>query len=131
MDEPVWLQRAWVDFLHAQQLKRFGGLMGTRDEGALDSALQRARYRWAHAGEEDVCILAAAYGFGLARSLGYSDGNKRVAFVAMVLFLELNGLILDAPEPEVVMVMNEVAAGARDEQALAAWLRDFVSPTGL
>lgn len=128
--EPLWLRREWVDALHFQQLKRFGGLYGVRDEGAIESALARARNQWEYAEERDIAALAAAYGFGLTRSHGYSDGNKRVGFVAMAVFLELNGQELDAPEPEVVRVMVGVASGDVPEAELAGWLRDHLLPTG-
>jgi len=126
--EPLWLRRQWVDALHFQQLKRFGGLYGIRDEGAIESALARARNQWEYAEERDIAALAAAYGFGLTRSHGYSDGNKRVGFVAMAVFLELNGRELDAPEPEVVRVMLGVASGDVAEPELADWLRRHLLP---
>ena len=128
--EPLWLRRAWVDALHFQQLKRFGGLFGVRDEGAIESALARARNQWEYAEERDIAALAAAYGFGLTRSHGYSDGNKRVGFMAMAVFLDLNGRELDAPEPEVVQVMVGVASGEISEPELATWLRGHLRGVG-
>lgn len=128
MTEPRWLRRAWVDALHFQQLKRFGGLYGIRDEGAIESALARARNQWEYGEVRDIAALAAAYGFGLARSHGYSDGNKRIAFVAMVVFLELNGYDLSAPEGSVVQTMLAVAAGDATETVLTAWVREHLHP---
>jgi death-on-curing protein len=128
--EPLWL-RAWGDALHFQQLKRLGGLFGVRDDGAIESALARARNQWEYAEQRDIAELAAAYGFGLTRSHGYSDGNKRVGFMAMAVFLDLNGWELDAPEPEVVQVMVAVAAGDLGEPELAAWLRQHLRGVGL
>jgi death on curing protein len=130
MTEPRWLRRDWVDALHFQQLKRFGGLYGVRDEGAVESALARARNQWEYAEERDIAALAAAYGFGLARSHGYSDGNKRIAFMAMAVFLDLNGWELDAPQADVVRIMLAVAAGELAEHELAAWIRQTVRPIG-
>jgi len=127
--QPLWLQRAWVDALHFQQLKRFGGLFGVRDDGAIESALARARNQWEYAEERDIAALGAAYGFGLTRSHGYSDGNKRVGFVAMAVFLELNGWELDAPEAEVVRIMLAVAAGGASEPDLAGWVRQYLLPS--
>jgi death-on-curing protein len=129
--EPLWLQRAWVDALHFQQLKRFGGLYGIRDDGAIDSALARARNQWEYAQGRDPANLGAAYGFGLTRSHGYSDGNKRVGFMAMAVFLELNGWELNAPEPEVVRIMLAVAAGEATEPELADWVRQHLLPLRL
>ena len=124
--EPLWLRRPWVDALHFQQLKRFGGLYGIRDENALESALARPRHQWLYNRERDMAVLAAAYGYGLTRSHGYSDGNKRIGFMAMAVFLSLNGWELDAAEPEVVRVMLSVAAGEMPEPALAAWVREHM-----
>jgi death-on-curing protein len=126
--EPLWLDRRWVDALHFQQLSRFGGLHGIRDEGAIESALGRARNQWAYAGERSLPKLAAAYAFGLSRNHGYNDGNKRIAFMAMAVFLDLNGLELVAEEPDVVRVMLSLAAGDVAEEELAAWIADHVSP---
>lgn len=126
MKEPVWLKREWVDALHFQQLKRFGGAYGVRDDGAVESALARPRNRWAHDDASDLAALAAEYGFGLAGNHGYVDGNKRVAFLAMVVFLELNGLSLEASETDVVRTIIGLAAGDLDQPALADWLRSHV-----
>lgn len=123
MTEPVWLERRWVDALHFQQLRRFGGGHGTRDGGAVESALARPRNPWEYAEERDPAALAVAYAFGLARNHGYVDGNKRIAFVAAAVFLELNGWELDAPEPDVVRTMLALAAGELGEEEVAGWLR--------
>jgi len=127
--EPLWLRRDWLDALHFQQLKRFGGLYGIRDEGAIESALGRPVNQWAYGQAEDVAALAAAYGFGLCRGHGYSDGNKRIAFMAMAVFLDVNDWALEAPEPEVVVTMLGVATGEISEADLAAWLREHIQAT--
>jgi death-on-curing protein len=126
--EPVWLRRSWVDALHFQQLSRFGGLFGVRDEGAIESALARARNQWEYAEERDLARLAAAYGYGLTRNHGYSDGNKRIGFVAMAVFLDVNGWEIEAPEPEVVRIMLAVADGSLGEEALGDWVRRHLQP---
>jgi death-on-curing protein len=126
--EPLWLRRAWVDAVHFQQLKRFGGLYGVRDDGAIESALARPRNHWECTEDHDIAGLAAAYAYGLARSHGYSDGNKRIGFMAMAIFLDLNGWSMEADEPEVVPVMLGVAAGEIDEETLAAWIRERIRP---
>jgi len=124
--EPLWLAREWLDALHFQQLKRFGGLYGVRDDGAIESALARPINQWVYEQTHELTRLAAAYGYGLARSHGYSDCNKRVAFMAMAVFLDLNGWIVEAPEAEVVKVMLSVAAGEMSEPALDSWLRSHI-----
>ncbi len=127
MDEPVWLRRRDCDAIHFDQLQQHGGIPGVRDENALESALGRPRNRWAYQPDSDLAAVAAAYGYGLATNHGYNDGNKRVAFMAMYVFLGLNGWEIEAPEPEVVQVMLAVADGQLNEDRLADWLRDHMT----
>ena len=120
------MDRAVIDAIHFDQLRQHGGQPGLRDENALESALARPRHKWAYEPASDFATLAAAYGYGLTTSHGYSDGNKRVGFLAMYVFLGLNGLELDAPEPEVVDVMLAVADHRCSKGELAAWVRAHV-----
>ena len=113
-----------VDAAHLDQLREHGGLPGLRDENALESALARPRQKWHYRKATDLPRLAAAYGLGLCKNHPYRDGNKRVGFVVMVTFLELNGLIFEADEAEVVTVMLALAAGNVSERSLAKWLKD-------
>jgi death-on-curing protein len=99
-----------------------GGLPGLRDADLIESALARPRQRFAYAEATDLAALAAAYGFGIARNHPYRDGNKRVAFVTMAVFLGLNGLELTATETEVVTAMVALASGTVGEDALADWV---------
>jgi len=128
MKEPVWLDRLTVAAIHFDLLLGHGGIYGVRDEGLLESALDRARNRWLNEPESDLAALAAAYGFGLTTNHPYADGNKRVALMAMYTFLALNGLRLVAPEPEAALVMLDVARGRLGEAELAAWLRRQTRP---
>ena len=121
--EPKWLDRIVLDAVHFDLLRTFGGLAGIRDENALESALARPRHRWVYAKQHGLATLAAAYGFGIARSHPYRDGNKRLAFMAMAIFLGLNGYEIDAPEEDVVSLMTSLAAGSTSEASLSKWLR--------
>ncbi len=125
--EPLWVDRIVVDAIHLDMLRTHGGLRGLRDENALESALARPRHRYAYARKVDLPALAASYGYGLARNHPFRDGNKRTAFVVMVVFLELNGRELAASEAEVVTMMLRLSAGELSEAALAVWLRDHLS----
>lgn len=117
-----------MEAVHLDTLRTHGGLPGVRDEKALESALARPRHRWAYTRKTDLATLAASYGFGLARNHPYRDGNKRIAFLVMVVFLGLNGRDIEAPEAEVVTIMLKLAAGELSEAALADWLRDHLTP---
>jgi len=104
------------------QIREHGGLIGIRDDNALESALARARQRWSY--EEDVGLprLAADYAFGIASNHPFRDGNKRTALLAAVIFLGLNGLDFVAPEDEVVEKMLALAAGELGESELTEWI---------
>lgn len=121
--EPRWVSRLVVDAIHTDMLITHGGLPGLRDGDLLESALARPRQHFAYEPAADLAELAAAYGFGLAGNHPYRDGNKRVAFVAMAVFLGLNGLEFSATEAEVVTTMVALAAGELDQEALAEWVR--------
>ena len=102
--------------------------MGLRDDGLLESALAKAPNRWHYETGSDLMDFAASYGYGLTCNHAFIDGNKRIAFLAMFVFLGLNGYRLIATEPEVVKLMLDVASGKCDENELAKWLRCHCHP---
>ena len=126
--EPLWLARAEVDALHDASIREFGGSPGIRDAGLIESGLARPINLWTYEPESDLADLAAAYAFGLAKNHGYIDGNKRIGFLSMGAFLFINDHLLEAPEPEAVLVMLELAAGERSEAQLATWIREHLQP---
>ena len=128
MKEPRWLSTVHVLSIHADQIQAHGGSLGLRDKGLLESALERPRNRYHYEPDSDLPALAAAYGFGISSNHPFVDGNKRVAFQAMYLFLGLNGLRIDAPEPDVVTLILALASGDVEESALADWLRTRIFP---
>ncbi|HRH85908.1 MAG TPA: type II toxin-antitoxin system death-on-curing family toxin [Rubrivivax sp.] len=118
-----WIDRRALELLHEQSLSEHGGAAGLRDEGLLESALARP-LNLAHYGSPDVADLAASYGVGLAKNHPFVDGNKRAAFLAVGLFLGLNGRRLVATQAEATLTMLAVAAGQIDESSFARWLRE-------
>lgn len=127
--EPRWISRVMLDAIHDEQIREHGGSAGVRDDGLLESALARPRNKFAYS-ETDLATLAAAYAFGIAKNHGFVDANKRAAFQTAYLFLGLNGFELQAPEPEVVDVINRVATSAMTEAALATWIRAHARSAG-
>jgi death on curing protein len=123
----VWIDKRILTAVHEEQLAEHGGAVGTRDEGLFDSALARPINLAAY-GSPDVADLAASYAVGLAKNHPFVDGNKRTAFVAMELFLALNGAELTADDVDCVMTTLDVAAGKIDEAALADWIRKRSQP---
>jgi death-on-curing protein len=127
VDDWIWLESGVLRLVHDEQLAEHGGAAGVRDEGLFESALARPR-QLAHYGQPDFADLAAAYASGLARNHPFVDGNKRTAFVAMELFLHLNGHALVADDVECVLVMLAVAEGKLDEAGLVDWIRRHAQP---
>ena len=121
----VWLDAAVMRAVHEEQLAEHGGASGVRDEGLFDSAMSRPLNLVAF-GKPDAAALAAAYGFGLARNHPFIDGNKRTAFVAVELFLMLNGFDLLADDAQCVLDMLALAAGDLSEEEFADWLRQHI-----
>lgn len=126
MTEPVWLDRLIVEAIHFDQIQLHGGLPGIRDENALESALARPRHRLAYEGGSGLNELAAAYGYALTTSHPFNDGNKRLGFLAMYVFLGLNGREIVAEETEVVELMIAIAGGRRSEAEIVDWLSNHV-----
>jgi len=122
-----WFDKRALLLLHDESLAEHGGLPGLRDEGLLDSALARP-LNLAHYGMPDASELAASYCVGLAKNHPFVDGNKRAAFLALGLFLYVNGLRLNVSQAEATLAVLAVAAGEWDAATLAAWLRERVAP---
>jgi death-on-curing protein len=99
MRQPWWIRKPLALAIHEQFLAGHGGESGLRDESLLDSALTAPLNRY-HSGERDIIALAAAYAHALVRNLPFNDGNKSVAFVLAVTFIEMNGYRMNAPESE-------------------------------
>ena len=121
--EPLWITYDQAIAMHARQLRRFGGAAGLRDEGMLQSALERPINKWRYE-QSELPELAAAYAFGLARNHAFVDGNKRIAFMSMMVFLRKNGVAF-APDPaHATSIILSLAAGEVSEASLTRWIRD-------
>ena len=121
-----WIDRRALLLLHDESLAEHGGFPGLRDEGLFESAMARPLNLAAY-GNPDVAQLAAAYAIGLAKNHPFVDGNKRVAFLSIGLFLALQGWRLIATQADATLTMLGVAAGSVDEEALAQWIRDHMA----
>jgi death-on-curing protein len=118
----VWLSPQLILAIHDEQLAEHGGSIGLRDPGLLDSALARPLNRAGY-GEPDVAELAAVYALAIAQNHPFVDGNKRTAFVALEVFLRLNGCQFTVGDAEAVVVMLAMAAGELPDNEFIAWVR--------
>jgi death on curing protein len=121
-----WVDRRALLLLHAESLAEHGGGEGLRDNGLLESALARPENLAAY-GQPDFADLAASYGVGVAKNHPFVDGNKRAAFLAVGLFLYLNGRRLRASQAEATLTMLAVAGGDMTEAEFAVWIRDHAT----
>jgi death-on-curing protein len=127
--EPLWINERDALALHARLLALDGGSPGLRSPALLQSALARPRQLFAYVGKPDLIDLAVACTAGIIRNHPFIDGNKRTAFLAGVLFLELNGCRFTATEEDATQAILGLASGELDEPAFASWLRsNVISP---
>jgi death-on-curing protein len=125
---PVWIDARAILFLHDESLAMFGGAPGLRDAGLLESALSRPVNQRLYKPDSDIADLAAAYAFGLARNHAFIDGNKRTAFLALGLFIALNGWRLETTQLDAIETILSLATGTLDEGDLANWIRERIQP---
>jgi death-on-curing protein len=111
--------------IHADLLQRYGGRPGLRDRNLLESAPAQPKMTvggtFAH---KTVFDKAAAYGFHVCRNHPFIDGNKRVAFVLMDIFLQKNGWEIVAHEEEAYSLMIDLASGKLTKAQLSTWLKE-------
>lgn len=118
MSAPIrFLEARHVLKIHELQLGRFGGGAGLRDRGLLESAVAQPRVTFGGAYvHEGLLAMAAAYLFHLASNHPFVDGNKRVAVLSAIVFLDLNGVHLAWPSKDLEVLTLAVAAGAMDKR---------------
>ena len=121
---PVFLTLEEVLEIHQDQLARYGGSDGILNRGSLESAIAQPQAtfggRFLHG---DVFEMAAVYLYHIAQNHAFADGNKRVATVAAIVFLALNGFELDAPDDDLEALVMSVARGEGQREDAAAFFR--------
>ena len=108
--------------IHDRQIEEYGGTPGIRDRPLLESGCSRATNRAIHE-NPDVFEIAAAYAFGIAKAHAFIDGNKRTAFVAAFMFLDINNVSLQPNTDIGIRMMEDLASDCVSENDFALWLR--------
>lgn len=112
-------------YIHAELIRVFGGAPGVRDKGLVESALLRPQTGY----YADLIEETAALWESLAMNHGFIDGNKRVAYACVDLFLGLNGMQLVADNEAIIAFIYEhLEASTFTKSVLDSWLRDRVVP---
>lgn len=122
MIEPKWITVAIATAIHDEAIYEFGGLPGVRDQGLLESALDRPRNVLAYEPASSIFKLAAALCVGITKNHAFNDGNKRTALLATRAFLFLNGHALEPRQDDEVATLVAVADGSLDAAQLQVWL---------
>ena len=114
-------------FFHKQLIERYGGAPGIRDAGALESALHRPQ-----TGYYDTLLHeAAALLESLVQNHPFVDGNKRVAFAVVDVFLRINGFTIAADSKSIYDYMMKLFEDrAFDMEHLVPWMQAIVRPSG-
>lgn len=118
-----------VEAIHDSILNA-GELQGRVRDKSLDGALARVSNRLAYSLITDVFDLAAAYALAIARGHCFNDGNKRTAFQAMDVCLDLHGVQIAWNTEDVADIIIRAAQGLVDEPTLADWLRGQAEARG-
>jgi death-on-curing protein len=118
-----FLTKADILAIHQEQIERFGGASGLRDEGALEAAIFRPQSGYYN----DLIEEAAALWESLSQNHAFVDGNKRTAFDSLDTFLAINDARLTAPpEKTIEFVIALYDTHTFRFEQLAAWLRQHV-----
>ncbi len=108
-------------------IENYGGLPGVTDENALESAIARPKNLAFHMGEESLAKLGAALAWAIVRNHAFADRNKRAAFAALALFLDINGHRLTCSEVEETAMVLRAAASEITEDEFTAWVERSIA----
>jgi death on curing protein len=131
--EYEFLSVAYVLRLHEDQIDAYGGDLGVRDMGLIESAVAQpqATFMGTYL-HTDVFEMAAAYAFHLAESQAFTDGNKRTGLAAAYHFLGLNGYdISDDGKDDLFQSMIDISSHKLSKKGLAGVLRKLAVPVEL
>lgn len=99
------------------------GVGPIRDVGLLDSAVHRPQSTvFGVDAYPDIDQKAAVLLESLVRNHALIDGNKRIGWLATVVFYGLNDIDLVAPDDDAYGLVIAVASGATNYKEAAEWL---------
>jgi len=121
---PIFLDLDMVMRTHRSLIERYGGSEGLRDAGLLHSAIAMAQASFGgEALHPDLFAMAAAYLYHLVQNHPFIDGNKRTGAAAVIIFLDLNGIEIEADEEGLVELTLRVASGQAGKHEVAEFFR--------
>ena len=114
--------------VQSRLVERYGGLPGLRDAGALESAMARPRNLLSYGGVSSSGAFAATLAWAILRNHPFADGNKRAAFAALNIFLDINGYELRCSEVEETAMVLLAAGSQIPEEDWVGWVERSVGP---
>ncbi len=108
--------------VHGRLLERYGGVAGVRDVNGLEAAIARPQNLAFYSQVEAIGVLGAALAWSLLRNHPFADGNKRSAFAALTIFLDINGHRWNCSEVEETAMFLLAAGGEIKEEEFTAWV---------
>jgi death on curing protein len=111
--------------IHDILIEAFGGARGVRDLGIIEAALLRPQTGY----YSDLIEEAAALWESLAMNHGFVDGNKRVAYACLELFLQTNGVDIFADNATIEsFIYSNLEAGTFRKEVMEGWLHENTAP---
>lgn len=119
-----FLDKETVLYFHSDQIKRYGGSFEVRDYNILESSIEQPQTtfegKYLH---KNIFEMASAYGYHLCNNHPFIDGNKRIALIAMVTFLYVNGYDLKISEKEIYLLIMGIANNSISKQELTEYIK--------
>ncbi|HXK49032.1 MAG TPA: type II toxin-antitoxin system death-on-curing family toxin [Clostridiales bacterium] len=126
--EIIFLTLAEIIDIHHDQIELYGGIEGIRDISLLSSAISIPQSTFdGYFLHDDLFEMASAYIYHLCQNHPYVDGNKRVALVTGLIFLDFNGIIIDDPDEKLYPMMMKVASGKINKDGISNILKELNS----
>ncbi|MGYP005798261315 len=120
----IILTKKQIIDMHKLLIRHTGGLDGIRDDNLLESAVNNPFQTFM--GEELYQTIekkAAALCYGLVNNHAFHDGNKRIGILAMLTFLELNGIIINCSDEEIILLGLRIASGEFKQEDIITWIK--------
>lgn len=119
----IILTKEQIISMHELLIERTGGLNGVKDYGLLESAINNPFQTFM--GKElypTIQRKAANLCYSLINNHAFNDGNKRIGILAMLTFLELNGIVIDCSDDELVSLGLNIASGKFTQKDILNWI---------
>lgn len=111
--------------LQSRLIQTTGGLDGVRDAGLIESSLSSVFNPYFDVDHyPSIEEKAARLCYSLVNNHAFLDRNKRIGIYVMLVFLELNGIVLNQINEEIVNLGIGVASSELDYDSILEYIRN-------